>query len=93
VSFPEIEYQRPKGEGLNVSAEATPLDFLCAIFRDPRQPMERRLRAAREAAPFVHPTYRATATVIMGDDFAARLEKAIERSRAVRLIEQRALEP
>jgi hypothetical protein len=69
------------GEGLEVSADASPLDFLCAIFRDPRQPMSRRLAAAREAAPYVHATYKATALMVSGGDFAERLERAIERSR------------
>ena len=33
-------------EGLEVSADATPIDFLCAIYRDARQPMHRRMKAA-----------------------------------------------
>jgi hypothetical protein len=39
------------GEGLQVPADATPLDFLFAIFRDAGQPMHRRMKAASEAAP------------------------------------------
>jgi hypothetical protein len=40
-----------------------------------------RLRAAIEAAPYVHPKLSATASVIVGGDFAERLEQAIERTR------------
>jgi hypothetical protein len=47
-NFPEIEYKpfRPDGESLAVEPEATPLDFLSAVYRDQRQPMQRRMRAA-----------------------------------------------
>jgi hypothetical protein len=53
--------------------------------------MHRRLKAAIEAAPFCHPTLKATA-VILGSDFATKLENAVKRSEAVRLIEH-AVEP
>jgi len=79
------------GEGLEVPADASPIDFLCAIFRDPRQPMHRRLKAAIEAAPFCHPSLKATA-VILGGDFASKLEKAIKRSDQCRLIEAQAVD-
>ena len=32
-----------------------PLDFMLALMRDETQPPERRLEAARAAAPYVHP--------------------------------------
>jgi hypothetical protein len=41
--------------------------------------MTRRLRAAIEAAQFVHPKLAVTATV-SGGDFAERLERAMRRS-------------
>jgi len=68
-------------EGLAVPANATPIDFLCAVYRDPRQPMHRRLKAAIEAAPYCHPSLKATAVIVGGEEFAAKLERAIERSR------------
>src|SRR5262245_28434357 len=68
------------GEGLEVAADATALDFLCTVYRDRGQPMARRMRAASEAAQYMHPTYKATAVVVAGGDFAQRLEAAIERS-------------
>jgi hypothetical protein len=74
------------GEGLEVPTDASPIDFLCAIFRNPRQPMHRRLKAAIEAAPFCHPQLKATA-VILGSDFATKLENAMKRSDAAKLIE------
>jgi hypothetical protein len=38
-------------------------------------------RAIPDTLPFERPALQATASVIMGDDFASRLDKAIERSR------------
>jgi hypothetical protein len=75
-------------ETLEVAADANPLDFLCAIFRDPRQPMSRRMRAAIEATPYFHPKLSATAIIPGGEGFARRLGEAIERSRT-KLIEHR----
>ena len=74
------------GEGLEVPSDATPVDFLMAVYRDPRQPMSRRLRAATECAPYVHPKLSAAAVIYQGD-MATRLENAIKRSNAARLIE------
>ena len=67
------------GEGLEVPNDATPLDFLSAMYRDRWQPMHQRLKADIEAAPYLHPRLAVTA-VVEGGDFAARLERAIERS-------------
>jgi hypothetical protein len=80
-----------EGEGLECPADASPVEFLQAIYRDHRQPMHRRLRAAVECAPFCHPQLKATA-VILGSDFSTRLENAMKRSQAVRLIEAQTIE-
>ena len=55
-----------------------PLDFLRAIYLDESVPLSVRMRAAIEAAPYVHP--KLSATALIGDDFADRLERAILRS-------------
>jgi hypothetical protein len=59
----------------------TPLEFLKAVYCNPNIPLPVRMRAAIEAAPYVHATYKATALVVGGEDFATRLERAIARSR------------
>jgi hypothetical protein len=64
----------------------TSVEFLSAVYRDAGQPMHRRLRAAIECAPYCHPKLSVTATV-GGKDFAAQLERAIERSGKVVVIE------
>jgi hypothetical protein len=71
--------------------DANGLAFLQAIYRDPRQPLAVRLRAAIEALPFESPKLSVTALLHPGDDFATRLERAIERTR-VKLIEGNAVE-
>jgi hypothetical protein len=44
-----------------IASGVSPLDFLCSIFRDARQPMRRRIEAAKCAAPYFHPRLAATA--------------------------------
>jgi hypothetical protein len=51
-------------------------------------PLTVRMRAATEAAPYVHPKLSATAVFPAGEDFATRLERAIARSGG-KLIEHR----
>jgi hypothetical protein len=92
--FPEMEYKPiADGEGLQVPPDIEPLEFLMAIYRDHRQPMSRRMRAAIEAAQYRHPKLGAIATTNMnGQDFASLLERAILRSgkaRELKLIEHR----
>ena len=66
----------------------TSLSFLQRVYRSPKQPMSRRLRAAIEAMPHEHPRLGAVAIGSMnGNDFAAMLEKAIERSGKAQAIE------
>jgi hypothetical protein len=62
---------------------ATPLDFLRAVYMNVKLPLNTRLKAAIEAAPFVHPKL-AVAVTFDGGDFAERLGRAIERSSLVR---------
>jgi hypothetical protein len=38
----------------------SPLAFLCSVFRNPKQPMKRRIEAAKSAAPYMHARLAAT---------------------------------
>jgi hypothetical protein len=77
------------GEGLQVPPDIEPVEFLMAIYRDPRQPMGRRMKAAIEAAQYRHPKLGVIATTNLSDqDFAALLDRAIERSNGVREVKQ-----
>jgi hypothetical protein len=62
--------------------EITPVDFLEAVYLNPNLPLNVRMRAAIEAAPYKHPKLSATAVGhFEGKDFATQLDRAIERSR------------
>ena len=68
------------------------LGFLQSIYRNRQVPLPVRLRAAIETLPFESPKLSATA-VLYQDDFASRLERAIERSgRPPKLIEAKPIE-
>jgi len=74
--------KEPKREELVMPPEASPLDFLRAVYQNPKLELAVRMRAAVEAAQYMHPTFKATAMVVANDSFAARLEAAIARSGA-----------
>src|SRR6516164_4980390 len=61
----------------NNETEVTPLDFLEAVYLNPNLPLNTRLRAAIEAAPYRHPKLAVTAHARF--DFAAALDREIER--------------
>jgi hypothetical protein len=68
------------------------LEYLQRIYRDPTQPIAVRMRAAIEAMPFETPRVSAvTVGYIQGNDFASRLERAIEAAEKAKLIEGRVL--
>jgi hypothetical protein len=62
-----------------VTSDPTPLDFLRAVYCNEGLPLHVRMKAAIEAAPYVHPKLSATA-LLTSDDFATRLERAILRT-------------
>jgi hypothetical protein len=69
----EIAVPRPK---------PTPLEFLEAVYSNEGVPLQARLKAAIEAAQYVHPKLSVTTNIEAGD-FAVQLDRAVERSRRV----------
>jgi hypothetical protein len=70
----------------------TALALLQTVYRDQRQPLHTRMRAAVEALPYENPKLSAMAVASMnGNDFAAALDRAIMRSS--KLIEAKAERP
>ena len=74
-------------EDVETLQDATPLQFLQAVYRSEAVPLPVRMRAAIEAAPFVHPKLSVTA-LFDGGDFADRLTRAVERSQMVMINHQ-----
>jgi hypothetical protein len=69
------------------------LEYLQRIYRDPTQPHSVRMRAAIESLPFENPRMSTVAVgYLTGNDFASRLERAVEASGKAKLIEGRAIE-
>ena len=68
----------------------TALELLQAVYRDKRQPLSVRMRAAHRAIEFESPRLTATAFLDNGEAFAERLDAALKRSfPAMRVIEHR----
>jgi len=70
-----------------VGAEATPLDFLCAVYRNPALPLSTRIRASIAAAAYCHPRISVIAAAGNPRNFADELERRIARHRQMKLIE------
>ena len=73
--------------------EQTALELLQRVYRDPMVALPTRMRAAIEAMPFE--TLRISAVAVgyyTGNDFATRLDRAIEASNRAKLIEGRVID-
>ena len=87
MGFPPMIYEKKVEREHSLGDDATPLDFLNAVYRDARQPISLRMRAAIAAAPYVHPKLSVVAQ--LGEGFAARLERAIKESGKAVVIDAR----
>jgi hypothetical protein len=78
-----------KMEGAKVEPEkVNSKEYLRRIYQDPTQPHSVRMRAAIESLPYENAKITAVAIGRLdGEDFASRLEKAIEASNRAKLIE------
>jgi hypothetical protein len=65
------------------SGKSGALDYLQELYSDVRQPDWVRMKAAIEALPYEQPRLAVTA-IVQGHDFAALLDRAIERANGVR---------
>jgi hypothetical protein len=91
--------ERQKVEGqVHLSTNGTSLDLLQAIYRDPRQPIQRRMKVAEAALPYEH-WKRSVKAEVNGQDLAEQLMRAIEathkvfNARPMQMIEPPKVEP
>jgi hypothetical protein len=91
-AYPEnLKVAEEEQEVIELAPGETSLHFFQRVYRSTRQPMARRMSAAREAIAHEHPRLSAVGVNYWaGDTFAARLERASQRSQKV--IEGRAIE-
>jgi hypothetical protein len=83
-----------EGEAALVDPEATSLDLLQAVYRNPDVPLSVRMRAAGMAIPYEYPKLSVIASISDSAGFAERLERAITRSGLRPLmIEAKPIEP
>jgi hypothetical protein len=69
--------------------DASPLDFMEAVYRNPAQPIGRRLAAAIAAAPFRHPKLAVTVSAAT-QDFAMQMEEIARQSGRSNVIDAKA---
>jgi hypothetical protein len=82
------ELMRAQAEERQPPERVNSLEYLQRIYRDPNQPTPVRMRAAIEALSFENPKLSAVGVgYINNDSFASRLDRAIIRSEAAKLIE------
>jgi hypothetical protein len=81
------QFQMDDPDTIEVPADASPMDFLRAVYLDPKQSLPTRLKAAIAAAGYAHPKLAVTAVVQEGGSIADRLEAA--RKRSARILEAR----
>jgi hypothetical protein len=81
----QIEAQQT--DCFELEPNATSLTLLQKVYRSSSVALQTRMRAAIAALQFEHPKLAVTATVEAGD-FADQLDRAVERSRRVLMIEE-----
>jgi hypothetical protein len=80
----DLRSYRVEEEGeLELAPEAMSLDLLQAIYRSASLPLSVRMRAAISCLPFEFPKLAVTATMTDDGTWAARLDRAIQRTRQV----------
>jgi hypothetical protein len=89
-----LAHQRKLDETNSHEPEQTnALTYLQSIYRNPMEATSTRIRAAVEALPYENPRLSAIAVGrLTGEDFATRLDQAVEASNRAKLIEGRVIE-
>jgi hypothetical protein len=82
IDLQTVQGQEKKDE-IELPEDGTSLTLLQAIYRSPDIPLSTRMRAAGMALQFEHPKLGVSVNIPWTDEFALRLEQAVERSSRV----------
>ena len=85
---PQQEEGKEMVDEITLPTDATSLHFMQAIYRDARQPMPRRMRAAVAALPFEHA--KLAVTVDASRHFADRMDEFARQSGRSNVIDAKA---
>jgi hypothetical protein len=85
---PSSVFEPEPEPSVDLGPDASSLDLLCAIYRDPTKPLSVRMRAAIAALPYEYPKLQVVANINTAN-FAAELEEAIARSGKAKVIDAR----
>ena len=93
-AYPEnLKVAEEEQEVIELGPDETSLHFFQRVYRSTRQPMARRMSAAREAIPHEHPRMTAVSVGYYdGNTFAERLDRAIDASNRAKVIEGRVID-
>jgi hypothetical protein len=83
-----VKLQEQDADAIEIASHEDALEFFDKIMRDPRQPIQRRMRAAEMKAQYKYPKLSAVATTNVDGSFADQLDRLIMQ-RTGKLIEHR----
>jgi hypothetical protein len=78
--------EQQDADAIEIASHEDALEFFDKIMRDPRQPIQRRMRAAEMKAQYKYPKLSAVATTNVDGSFADQLDRLIMK-RTGKLIE------
>jgi hypothetical protein len=85
--FSELIYEEKKEDQFKLSPDATSLDLLRAVYRNPAIQLTTRIRCAIAALPFEQPKLAVTA-VVSEQDFATLLDQRLKRMEEITIKRQ-----
>jgi len=85
--------ERVEDDPLQLADGALSLDGLQAVYRNPRLPLQMRIRAMVAALPHEVPRLAVTYAATDGQDFATLLDSRLKRIEQMKLIEQQPTPP
>src|SRR5262245_41189571 len=83
LTKPEVEVEQVGNDEIAIPADASPLDFLQAVYRNAALPLSTRIRAGVAAAQYMHPKLSVVASPDSPAYFADRLEAQLRYAKLI----------